>query len=136
MDAPRSIFVAEDNPADLYLIREALLDLNLLLQVVSDGEEAFALLDRIDQDPETACPVAALVDINLPRRSGGEVLSRFRQSPRCGNAPAVIITSSDSPGDRADLLSLGAAQYFRKPSNLDDFMRLGQVVRDLIAFHE
>jgi CheY-like chemotaxis protein len=128
----QTIFVAEDNPGDVYLIKEALVSLRLPLTVAVDGEEAIAMLERIDGDPKAACPVAALVDVNLPKRNGSEVLTRLRQSPRFGSAPTVIITSSDSPVDRAEFLKLGATQYFRKPSNLDDFLELGGIVRDLL----
>ncbi len=72
-----------------------------------------------------------LLDMNVPRRSGLEVLARLRQSQRCKGVPVVMISSSDLQVERERALELGAADYFRKPSSLDEFMELGKVVRRL-----
>jgi CheY-like chemotaxis protein len=65
-----------------------------------------------------------LLDLNLPRRTGTEVLRRLRQSPRCGHIPVVILTSSDAPKDREYANRLAADSYFRKPSDLKEFMKI------------
>jgi len=74
-----------------------------------------------------------LLDLNLPKKSGGQVLERVRQSVRCGAVPVVILTSSDSNKDKAQAANLKATGYFRKPSRLDEFMKLGPYLRDLLT---
>jgi chemotaxis family two-component system response regulator Rcp1 len=128
----RCILVAEDNEGDIFLIREALQPLEIPLHIVSDGEEAIAFLDRSDAG-EAPCPVLALLDLNLPKQTGHEVLERYRRSPRYGQTPVVVVTSSEYHGDIAQAWELGATCYFRKPSDYDEFMKLGEIVRDLLA---
>ena len=115
------------------LIREALkheqLDHDLVVQ--RDGELMFRLIQQMDTG-EVPCPDVVLLDLNLPKKSGEVLLARLRQSPVCAHVPIVIVTSSDSPKDRAAAAKLGASLYFRKPSDYDEFMRLGAVIRGLV----
>jgi DNA-binding response OmpR family regulator len=78
-------------------------------------------------------PHLVLLDLNLPRRSGDQILQHLRHSDRCKDIPVVVVTSSDSPRDKAEMSRLGATRYFRKPSRLDEFMRLGPLVRELVG---
>jgi CheY-like chemotaxis protein len=115
-ESPYQIWIAEDNPADVYLIEEALLN----------------KIARMDQDPSVSCPDLFLIDLNLPRRSGDEILAQIRQSSRCRDVPVIVITSSDSPQDRARVRELGASFYFRKPADLERFMTIGGIVRNFL----
>jgi len=128
------ILLIEDSSADAYLVRESLTKhlKEFELQVVSDGEKAFKLIEAADLDASMPCPSLMLLDLNLPKRSGQEILLRFRQSPRCGHVPVVILTSSDSPADRAETAKLGATAYFRKPPDLEQFMQIGRVVERVL----
>lgn len=128
-----SLLLVEDSPADVFLVKEAMREegLSFNLNVANDGESAMRILDLVDAGPENAAPNLLLLDVNVPRRTGIEVLERLRRSPRCGKIPVVIISSSDSPADRRLAHDMGATAYFRKPSNLEDFMKLGQLVRRL-----
>jgi CheY-like chemotaxis protein len=130
------ILLVEDSSADAYLVRESLTKhlKEFELQVVSDGERAFKLIEAADLDASMPCPSLMLLDLNLPKRSGQEILLRFRQSPRCGHVPVVILTSSDSPADRAETARLGATAYFRKPPDLEEFMKIGGVVERVLGF--
>ena len=74
-----------------------------------------------------------LVDLNLPRRDGAEVLEELRLHENLRNIPAMILTSSDSPHDRQRCMRMGADWYFRKPSNLASFMEIGRLAKDLIS---
>jgi CheY-like chemotaxis protein len=74
-----------------------------------------------------------LLDLNLPKKSGGQILERVRQSPTCAQVPVVILTSSDSQRDKTQAADLKATGYFRKPSRLDDFMKLEPYIRDLLT---
>ena len=133
--SPQYILLAEDNAADVLLVREALANrqVPLDLQLVEDGEQAIAFLQRIDRDLTLACPSLLLLDLHLPKRNGEEVMRSLRASERCGRTPVVILTSSDSPGDRDKARKGAALHYFRKPSTLQQFMELGDIVKDIIG---
>jgi len=128
------ILLIEDSSADVYIVRESLTKhlKDFELQVVSDGEKAFKWIEAADLDASVPCPTLMLLDLNLPKRSGQEILRRVRQSPRCGHVPVVILTSSDSPVDRAETAKLGATAYFRKPPDLEEFMKIGMVVERVL----
>jgi CheY-like chemotaxis protein len=130
-----TIFLAEDNQADVFLVRTALEEegLEFKLRAFSDGEEMLRLLDELDSTPEqTNTPELFLLDLNLPRYSGEEILDRLEKSPRCCKSPVIVLTSSDSPKDRQRAASRGVAEYFRKPTDLEEFMSLGKVVRNVL----
>lgn len=132
--AMQFILLVEDNPADANLIEEALAEEQLptALHVVADGEKAIEFLDRVDAERQPR-PDLVLLDLNLPRLSGRQVLTRIRRSPKCAGTKVLIVSSSDAPSDREQAMALGATDYFRKPSNLDQFMKLGSVVRNLLV---
>lgn len=131
MNSPITILLAEDNPGDVFLVRRALekhgLQANLV--IVEDGQAALRYMERVDSDESVFPPDLALLDLNLPRATGNRVLTHIRQSRRCNRIPIIIVTSSDSPLDRAAAAQLGATGYFQKPGDLAGFMLLGQVVR-------
>jgi CheY-like chemotaxis protein len=128
------ILLAEDNEGDVFLVRYALdkhiSDYQLML--AKDGEEALQLLERAGADEHAPCPDFIVLDLNLPRYSGIEILERLRNIPKCAAAPVIVFTSSDSPQDKAAAVRLGANRYFRKPSDLAGFMKLGEMVRELL----
>lgn len=128
------ILIVEDNPADVFLIREAIqaAKIEADLHVVKDGEQAVRFFEQVDGDDAAPCPVLVILDINLPRRHGGEVLQRIRKSRRCGDGLVIAISTSDSARDRQEMAKLGANDYFHKPSDYREFMKLGDMVRDLL----
>src|SRR5579863_96160 len=99
---PSQILLAEDNPADVGLVREALREHNVAcdLRVISDGQEVLAFIDQLDADDRLPCPDLLLLDLSLPKYDGREILHYLRSSERCGRTPVVIMTSSDWFGDR------------------------------------
>src|SRR5258706_15022741 len=113
--APLTLLLVEDNPADVFLVKEAMREEGLAcdFQVVEDGEKAIAFMDRLDAGIETP-PDLLLLDLNVPRRTGDEVLERIRKSSKCAKLAVVVITSSDSPHDRQRAKDLGADEYVRK----------------------
>jgi CheY-like chemotaxis protein len=129
------ILLAEDNDGDVFLVRRALekQGLSCQLAVARNGEEALQLLDAAEDGPPADAPELILLDLNLPRVGGCEILARLRQTPTYSQTPVIILTSSDSPRDRDRALSLGANSYFRKPTDLSSFMLLGQVIEDTLA---
>ncbi|MBC7926225.1 MAG: response regulator [Bryobacteraceae bacterium] len=122
------ILLAEDNPADVYLIEEALREHNVLFEitVATDGEAAIDLVTRQGMRPDIV-----LLDLNMPKRSGGEVLDALRKEAGVG-LPVIILTSSDSPADRDQALRLGATCYIRKPTGLDEFLQIGATIKGLV----
>ena len=134
MTRPLSIFIAEDNPGDVALVREALQEHNVAhrLVVASDGAEAKRYIEEIGKTPGSVCPDLMLLDINLPKANGYEVLASFRAHPLCQKTPVILVTFSNQPVDRERASALGASRYFCKPSDLDDFLELGAMVRDLV----
>jgi len=118
----------------LFLISEAINGANpgVELDVVNDGEKAVRFFDELDRDDNLTCPALVILDINLPKKPGSEVLRQMRQTRRCANALVLVVTSSDSARDRETMAKLGANGYFRKPSDYDRFMKLGDIVRELL----
>lgn len=130
-----TLILAEDNPGDVFLIRRALdqADLSYELLVAKDGREALTYLQEAAAG--TRAIDLVLLDLNLPKYDGSEVLAALRSEPLLAEVPAVLLTSSNSPQERERCLSLGANRYFQKPSNLDAFMEIGKIARDLIETH-
>lgn len=126
------ILLAEDDPADVYLVREALAEHNVsaTLRVIPDGQEVLRLLSR---DSISGCRDVALIilDLNLPRNDGIEILERVRATSELAGVPVVVLTSSDSPRDRMVATKLGA-RFLRKPSGLDQFLGLGAIFKNLL----
>jgi CheY-like chemotaxis protein len=138
MDSPNSvsqIVLAEDNPADVGLVREALRehDVHCELRVISDGEEAMAFIDRLDVETNLPCPDLLLLDLYLPKRDGSQILKHLRSSERCGQMPVVVLTSAGWMRDQQDLEKNAVVQYFQKPISLDEFMDLGRIVKEVIG---
>ena len=129
------IVLVEDAEPDVILVREALEQsgLEFDLRVLDDGEQGVDFVENMDRDATITRPHLFLLDLNLPKKSGGQILERVRQSPTCSEVPVVILTSSDSHKDKAQAANLKATGYFRKPSRLDEFMKLGPYVRDLVT---
>jgi chemotaxis family two-component system response regulator Rcp1 len=126
------ILLAEDNPGDVFLVRRAL-DIHGIdyeLRLARDGEEALKLV-RQAEIGETQIDLM-LVDLNLPRYDGGQIVAAARSGARLRTTPIILLTSSDSPHDRRRITELGATLYFRKPSDLNLFMEIGQMVKALM----
>lgn len=131
---PLNVLLAEDNQGDVLLVREALKEHSIdhQLYVVQDGAQALEFLDRMGVDSATPCPDVFLLDLNLPKADGHEVMNKLRAHPKCPVIPVIVVTSSDAPRDRDRAAKLGATEYFRKPSEIDEFLRLGAVVLDVV----
>jgi chemotaxis family two-component system response regulator Rcp1 len=128
------VLIVEDNEADVFLIQEAIeaKKLALALYVVKDGEQAVRYFDQVDKDDAAPCPSLVILDINLPKKQGGEVLKHMRRSLRCRDALVIAVSTSDSARGRQQMMELGANDYFRKPSEYAAFMKLGDVVKRLL----
>jgi CheY-like chemotaxis protein len=98
------------------------------LRILEDGEKAIQFLAGLDADEAASCPKLMLLDLNLPRADGFEVLERVRSSKRCSQIPVIIMTSSAAPADRDKSTALGASAYFQKPSQYEAFLKIGEIV--------
>jgi DNA-binding response OmpR family regulator len=127
--------IVEDNPGDVFVIRAALqkASVDAELSFVKDGEQAIKFFDEADADNGAPCPALVLLDINLPRKQGGEVLQYMRGTRRCGQAPVIAVSSSDTAMDREKMRGLGANCYFHKPSTYAEFLKLGELVKELLS---
>jgi|SRR5580658_7843405 len=121
------ILLVEDNPGDVLLFREALRNRDLVydLIIAEDGEKALNFLAG-------GRPDLIVLDVNLPKHSGQEVLRRARGNPALAGVPVVVLTSSASPADKAKAISSGADLYLQKSSNLDEILGIGKIVEDLL----
>ena len=127
---PRRLLVVEDNPTDALLLRRALTEhgVDYEMVVVGDGEEAIEYLEKC----KGAKPELIIVDLNLPKEDGIEVLKVYRGSPSFIETQMVILTSSDSPSERQRAEIIGVDAYLRKPIELDAFLALGGTLKKLL----
>jgi len=126
--------VAEDNLPDALLIREVVRieKLPFEVHVAPDGELAVAFIEKAEAEPGAPAPDLLLLDLNLPKKDGYEVLKRLRASAKFGAVPVVIATSSDAPEDRQRASEMGAV-FFRKPASYGEFLKLGEVLKQTLA---
>jgi two-component system, chemotaxis family, response regulator Rcp1 len=128
------LLLAEDNFPDALVVRDAIQQENLPLDVhvASDGEEAMDFLTRAETDPDARSPDVVLLDLNLPKRDGFEILQRLRGSEKLKSVPVVVVTSSDAPSDKRCAAQLGAG-YFQKPPSYDAFLKIGAVLKQILT---
>jgi len=126
--------IVEDNPTDVFLIKEALRAhrLDVDLRIFQDGEEAIRLIQLLDSDDSQRCPHLILIDLNLPKADGFEVLKRMRDSRRCAEVPVIVMTSSAAQPDRERSKSLGVDAYFRKQVGYDESLEIGALIKALL----
>jgi CheY-like chemotaxis protein len=128
------VLLAEDNEGDVFLVQEALRfhKLEFQLHVARDGLAATRYIERLGHTPDAPCPDVFLLDLNLPKADGHDILNSLRAHPTCSKVPVIVVTSSDAPNDRRRAELLGASHYFRKPSDLTRFMALGALIREVV----
>jgi len=127
------ILVVEDNPADVHLLRLALerAELDCELIILEDGGEAMAMV-QAPQDSQIGAPDLAILDLNLPKNDGLEVLAAMRANPDFARIPVAVLSSSSSPRDRVKMEAFGIACYIIKPLGLEEYMRIGFTVREML----
>ncbi|HEU0012924.1 MAG TPA: response regulator [Longimicrobium sp.] len=130
---PIDILLVEDNPGDVRLTREALREGKVLhnLHVAQDGVEAVAFLRREGKYADAPRPDLILLDLNLPRKDGREVLQDIKAAPELRTIPVVILTSSEAEQDIVRAYDLHANCYVTKPVDLDQFIT---VVKSIETF--
>ena len=120
---PMEILLVEDNEDDIVLEQEALAEAKLvnLMSVVRDGEEAMAFLRRQGRYQNAQIPGLILLDINMPKKNGFEVLNELKADPTLMHIPVVMLTTSDNEADIVKSYVKGACSYITKPMDFDKF---------------
>jgi two-component system response regulator len=131
--APIEVLLVEDNPGDIRLTREAFKDarLHINLSVTTDGMAAMAFLNREGDHAAAPRPDLILLDLNLPKKNGREVLKEVKSDPALQSIPVVILTTSSSEVDVIKSYQLHANCYISKPVSLEGFL---EVVKSIDQF--
>jgi CheY-like chemotaxis protein len=126
MTTPIRVLLVEDNPGDAYLTRDTLEQSKLLIQIVvtTDGEDALDYLLARGDYVGVALPDLVVLDLNLPRLGGREVLAEMKRHEQLRGIPVVVLTSSDAERDVVMSYQLGASCYVTKPVDLEAFQAI------------
>ena len=129
---PVNILLIEDNPGDVRLAQEAFKEgnINVNLDVVMDGMEAINFLRKVGAYENSLTPDLVLLDLNLPKKDGREVLSDIKADPSLRSIPVVILTTSNSEQDILNSYNLHVNCYINKPVDFDRFFDIIQKIED------
>ena len=132
MGRPIDILMVEDNPHDVRLTMEAFKDAKVSnnLSVASDGEEALKFLRREGEYASSSRPDLILLDLNLPKKYGREVLEEIKRDPDLKRIPVVVLTTSGNEKDILRAYELHVNAYITKPVDLDQFIKIVEAVED------
>jgi chemotaxis family two-component system response regulator Rcp1 len=132
MKSAPEILLVDDNPADIDLMSEVLANSkrHFHVNVANDGAKAISFLRRQGEYATAPSPDLVVLDLNLPRKDGREVLSEVKADPTLAKIPVVIFTTSQANSDVTRSYELGANCYLRKPGNLPDFVAVVQSMAD------
>jgi len=127
-----NILVIEDNPTDVVLLKMALkaADVDCDVVVIDDGGDAMNLAKSVPLS--IRAPDLVMLDLNLPKHDGVEVLAAIRENPALFSVPVAVLSSSSSPRERARMESFGVSRYIAKPPDFTEFLRIGSIVRELL----
>ncbi|MBE2224028.1 MAG: response regulator [Anaerolineae bacterium] len=133
IDKSIHILLVEDNPADIRLTQEAFKETSIpnRLHVVRDGAEALAFLEQTGRFANAPRPDMILLDLNLPKKDGREVLAQIKEKPEYKRIPVVILTTSNEEEDIAHTYEHHANCFITKPAELDEFLN---VVKNIESF--
>ncbi len=133
LNNPIDILLVEDNPGDVRLIQEVFkyAEIDNKIRIAKDGEEAINMLSRDNEFFDLPLPDFILLDLNLPKKSGKEVLKEMRDDKRLRCIPVVVLTTSSSDEDIVEVYRNCVNSFITKPVNLDQFI---QVVKSIQEF--
>jgi len=129
---PVEVLLVEDNPGDVRLTQEALKEsaVNIHLSVAKDGVEAMDFLYHRTPFESAPLPDLIVLDLNLPRKNGREVLSEVKADPHLRRIPVLVMTTSRAEQDVERAYALNANCYITKPMDLDDFLRIVRAIEE------
>ena len=130
-----SILVIEDNPGDIELLRLALQQAGVecTLKIFQRGGEALAFVKQYEQDSEGSALDLAVVDLNLPQNDGIEIIEAMQSSAVLASVPIAVFSSSSLPRERERMETLRIMHYIVKPSELDELLAVGRLLREILA---
>ena len=125
---PVQILLVEDNEDDVIMTMESFEEVNLtnVVNVVQDGEEAMAYLRREGKYKDALQPGLVLLDINMPKKNGFEVLQEMKADPTLRHIPVIILTTSDREEDIVKSYANGACSFIPKPVGFDNFIKVAK----------
>lgn len=123
-----SILLVEDNPGDVRLTKEAMRESRLSMHVVRDGMEALDYLHRRGKFEDAEKPALILLDLNLPKKDGREVLAEIKNDRQLKRIPVIILTTSNAYTDIVITYASHANCFITKPSGLEDFMKVMRAI--------
>jgi CheY-like chemotaxis protein len=128
------LLLVEDNDADVYLIDRVLkrAGVECEMTVVADGDAALAYLRNPDNRGDGR-PDLAVLDLNLPKKGGAEVLEAIRGDSELATIPVAVMSSSSSPQEKARLENLGIERYITKGPDLADFDKIGAAIAEIVG---
>lgn len=128
------ILVIDDSESDVFLLERALKKQDLPLELIHlmSGSDAFAFIRRQGAYANAALPNLILLDLNLSKYTGEDILREIRKTPHLAGAPVCVWSSSRSRQDESVLKELGVCRFIPKPAGLDHFMEIGKTIRDLL----
>lgn len=129
---PIEILLVEDNEGDVYLTNRAFKDAKIInnLHVAMDGEEAMSILNKLPPFENHVTPDLILLDINLPKLNGSEVLERIKSTEELKRIPVIVLSGSDSEEDIQEMYGLHANSYITKPIDLAQFSEVAQSIEE------
>ncbi|MDP1793294.1 MAG: response regulator [Acidimicrobiales bacterium] len=132
MPEPIEVLLVEDDPGDVLMTQEAFADYKIAnrLSVVTNGEDAISYMRKQGRYADAVTPDLVLLDLNLPRRNGREVLREIKQDPELRHVPVVILTTSEAEEDVLASYQLHANAYVRKPVDFDQFVAAVRAIDD------
>jgi two-component system, chemotaxis family, response regulator Rcp1 len=132
LSRPVDILLVEDNPGDVRLTQEAFRDsrIPITINVAMDGEEALLYLRRQPPYDLVTRPDMILLDLNIPKRDGREVLAEVKNDPNLHNIPVVVLTTSNAEQDIQRTYNLQVNAYINKPVDFDKFLDIVQKIED------
>ena len=135
--SPARVLVIEDNSSDVFLLERALNQQNFRFELthLADGAQALAFIRREDAYEDAPIPDLILVDLNLSKYNGEDLLREIHGTKHLAKALVCAWSSSGSRRDRTRLMDLGVAQFVTKPAGLDQFLAIGKLIKDLLARH-
>ena len=129
------ILVIDDNPGDTQLLRMALENagVNCQLTELDNGRDALDFIGRCGRFADAPAPDLVVLDLNLPRNDGLEILEALRASENFPEVPVAILSSSSSTRDRSKVLALQVKRFIVKPPDLDAYMKIGATLAELLG---
>jgi CheY-like chemotaxis protein len=132
-ERPIEVLVIEDNEADQHLTRTALRDARIAndVHIVADGEQAIAFLNQVGTFVDAPRPDLVLLDLNLPKKNGFQVLEEMKAAAHLKNIPVIVVSGSARPSDIARAYALQIAAYLVKPVNVDEYFTAIRALKEL-----